>query len=381
MADATAFRLVRAGQNTNPDAAISDDELRLYAWCLTDSHKTDRGYWSFYQRESAASRITDLLDRLGLTYTTSTRLRDIAEICGKRLKASPEPEVTVRIGADQSRRLAWNVDRLDDMVWSLSDRQVSVFLDELIFCDGSQASGGGDSCVLYGNGKDAWWDDLRILLAQSGYRTSLTEARLGDVRMNIHRRATLDVRHPSRIVEKVHYHGDVWCLTVPNGRFFIERNGKIQLTGNCSERRWNTYPGDGWATECALAVKDALTLNEKAYGHVEVRVPDKWAGSMTVPVGDTIVTVAHGHQWPRNKGMTWWAEQALHNQDAKDSQVLQHGHIHTWELEASRDRIRVSSPTFDCGSDWFREKHGAESRRGALTYFLKSGDVYGISLV
>lgn len=148
-----------------------------------------------------------------------------------------------------------------------------------------------------------------------------------------------------------------------------------------AERRWNTYPGDGWATECALSVKDALTLNEDAYGHVEVRVPDQWSGSMTVPVGDTMVTVAHGHQWPRNKGMTWWAEQALHNQAAKDSQVLQHGHIHTWELEAARDRIRVSSPTFDCGSDWFREKHGGESKRGALTYLLAGGEVLEMSLV
>lgn len=143
-----------------------------------------------------------------------------------------------------------------------------------------------------------------------------------------------------------------------------------------------TYPGDGWATTAAALVDDALKLNPQALGHVQVRVPDKWRGCMTVPVGDTIVTVVHGHQWrQRGRALTWWAEQAVHNQAPGGAQVLQAGHYHTWALEGHATKTVVYSPTYDCGSDWYREVHGSESRRGGLAYLLRSGDVSRMSVV
>ena len=148
-----------------------------------------------------------------------------------------------------------------------------------------------------------------------------------------------------------------------------------------AQRQQNTYPGDGWATECAIAVSDALQLNPTAFGHVEVRVPDKWRGMMTVPVGDSAVTVVHGHQWRRNQAMTWWANQAVNNQPAGGSQIIQHGHWHEFRIESNANRTVIGSPTFDCGSDWYHEKTGATSRRGGLTYLLRSGEVSRLTVV
>lgn len=148
-----------------------------------------------------------------------------------------------------------------------------------------------------------------------------------------------------------------------------------------AQRDTNTFPGDGWATECAIALDDALKLNPDAFGHVDVRVPNKWEGHLTLEVGDSVVTVAHGHQWTRNKGMDWWAKQAFNLQQPQHAGVLQHGHIHTYEVETTRDRIRVSSPTFDCGSDWFRETNGGDSKRGGLVYLLAANEVSRLSLV
>ena len=148
-----------------------------------------------------------------------------------------------------------------------------------------------------------------------------------------------------------------------------------------AQRQWNTYPGDGWATECAVAVDDALKMNPDAFGHVEVRVPNQWSGHMTVPVGDSVVTVAHGHQWGRNGAMKWWSEQALNQQHPINAQVLQNGHYHEVGLEMASQRTRVQSSTFDCGSDWYRDTHGGDSKRGALVYLLSAGDVSRLSLV
>ncbi|AER47590.1 exonuclease [Mycobacterium phage DS6A] len=149
------------------------------------------------------------------------------------------------------------------------------------------------------------------------------------------------------------------------------------VNGNHDEaqRQTNSYPGDGWATEAAIAVSDALTLNPAAFEHVGVRVPEKWSGYMTVPVGDSVVTVAHGHQWRRDKAFAWWANQAIGNHAPAGAQILQHGHWHEWMVRSNADRTVVCSPTFDCGSDWFRETEGGTSRRGAVTYLLRAGEI------
>ena len=155
------------------------------------------------------------------------------------------------------------------------------------------------------------------------------------------------------------------------------------VNGNHDEaqRVQNTYPGDGWATEAATAVADALTLNSASFGHVTVRVPDKWSGSMTVPVGDTVVTVIHGHQYRPGQAFKWWSDQALHNQPAGAAQILQSGHYHSWQVETTEHRTRIQCSTFDCGSDWYREKAGATNRRGALVYLLNAGEVTRMSLL
>jgi predicted phosphodiesterase len=149
-----------------------------------------------------------------------------------------------------------------------------------------------------------------------------------------------------------------------------------------SQRQLNTWAGDGWATHAAATVADALKMNPLAFKHVEVRVPEKWSGSLVVPVGDTVVCVVHGHQWRQwYKAITWWSEQAVHNQPATQAQVLQHGHFHTWRHETHKSRTIVCSSTLDCGSDYYRDEHGAEAARGALVYLLNDGRVSRMSLV
>lgn len=156
------------------------------------------------------------------------------------------------------------------------------------------------------------------------------------------------------------------------------------VSGNHDEaqRQWNTFPGDGWATECAIAVDDALKMNPAAFGHVEVRIPNEWSGHMTVPVGDTNVTIVHGHQFGRqSNAMKWWQEQTFGGHAPKGAHILQNGHFHELAVEQAGDRTRIQSATFDMGSDWFREKHGVGNTRGALIYLLRSGEVSSLSLV
>lgn len=143
----------------------------------------------------------------------------------------------------------------------------------------------------------------------------------------------------------------------------------------------NTYPGNGWATECAIQVADALKMNNEAFGHVQVRTPDKWSGNMTVSVGNTTVSIVHGHQWTRDKAFDWWAKQAIGNHPPGAAQLLQYGHWHEFQIKSNADRMAIGSATYDCGSDWFRDKYGGNSRRGGVVYLLDSGVPSHLSIV
>lgn len=151
-----------------------------------------------------------------------------------------------------------------------------------------------------------------------------------------------------------------------------------------ADRSLNSWPGNNWATETATVVADALSLNPASYRHVTVRVPDKWQGHMTVPVGEdnpTVVTIAHGHQWRRGKGMDWWAGQAHGGHPAGAAVILQCGHYHGWHIESSEKKTLIQSPTFDLGSAWYTESTGATSRRGGLVYLLNGGEVSRMTVV
>lgn len=185
------------------------------------------------------------------------------------------------------------------------------------------------------------------------------------------------------ITEQVLIFQRLIMLTVEAFAPLTERVFVDVVNGNHDEaqRSQNTYPGNGWATTAATLVSDALKLHPLAYNHVEVRVPPKWQGHMTVPVGDTVVTVVHGHQWRRDKAMQWWSEQAIGNQPPGAAQILQHGHWHEFMIRSNAERTVIASPTYDCGSDWYRESHGSTSRRGGLLYLLRSGEVSRMSVV
>lgn len=155
------------------------------------------------------------------------------------------------------------------------------------------------------------------------------------------------------------------------------------VNGNHDEvqRFQTTRPDDGHATESAIAVREGLAMNRQSFGHVEVRVPPVDQGHMTVPVGDTVFTIAHGHQWRRGKAMDWWSGQTFYKHAAGAATILAHGHFHEVGLERQGSRVSICSPTYDQGSNYFREQTGAVSPPGGLVYVTSGGMFRDLSIV
>lgn len=147
------------------------------------------------------------------------------------------------------------------------------------------------------------------------------------------------------------------------------------------QRMQTTRADDGHATEAAIALADGLELNPAAYGHVRTFVPNKDEHSITRPVGDSVMTMTHGHHWSRGKAFDWWAGQSLNQQSPAASSFLLHAHEHQWYQTGKRDRTVMCVPTFESESTWWRHKTGDVSKPGALVMTTQGGEFRDLRIV
>ena len=147
------------------------------------------------------------------------------------------------------------------------------------------------------------------------------------------------------------------------------------------QRMQTTRADDGHATEAAIALADGLELNPAAYGHVRTFVPNKDEMSITRQVGDSVMTMTHGHHWRRGKAFDWWAGQSLNLQAPASSTFLLHAHEHQLYMTAKRDRTIMCVPTFESESTWWRHKTGDVSKPGALVMTTQGGEFRDMRVV
>lgn len=219
-----------AGVAGRSGVALSDDEIRLAAWLLSDGSISQGKYVTFYQsKEDGCAEIRRLLSACGLAYTEVVRERDIEEVCGRRLVAKPRPQREFRLTPDASARMLQIVPKKGSLpAWcaDMCAEQFSAFFSAYVAADGSP-QWHGKSGAIYGT--RAILDELHWLCALNGQPASLSQSTRGDWLLNYCFREETDVARPA-VVER--YDGEVWCLRVPMSNFLIRHNGKAHFTGN-----------------------------------------------------------------------------------------------------------------------------------------------------
>lgn len=256
----------------NKEYPVSDDQLRLLGWVLTDGGITrgkspGKTAVTIYQRASKLHMVTDILDRMGAVYSLDVRHRKIAAICGRELKKEPELQCEVRLRSGPVK--AWILSHLDadkkipSFVRQLSDRQFGILLQSIIDGDGTRHKSNPDTSLMV-YGRKVFLDDLQAACVTHGWRAMLSSYRNGTQwRLNINRNQELSVRSMSAISENVAYDGHVWCTTVPNGTLFTRRNGRVLISGNCAVEHWS-----GFDPVSALIYQLNQKLPKEQKGHV-----------------------------------------------------------------------------------------------------------------
>ena len=244
---------------------MTEEQLRFNAVALTDSYHPSNSSVVFYQSEGKHLKIRKIVQDAGVTYTEKVRDRNISEICGKTLKTC---KLSYEFYISKPEWCVDNNKRLPDWVFDLSPNQWEIFLETLVFCDGTLPTKAVNSLVFYG--KKLLCEDLQRACLVHGYRATITEYRDNQFRVNITKAVTCRVENFLQ-EEEIETEETVWCLEVKNENFLTRRNNKPIICGNCRILR---AINDDRKLEGLISISDLPYQDWEVYDFLEPVVVD-----------------------------------------------------------------------------------------------------------
>jgi hypothetical protein len=222
-----------------PGCGLSDSEIRLAAWFMTDGSIDSRVIYQ--SKPEMVERIRNLLVEMGLEFRETSRDRDTKSIMGVELKSKPLRSYEFKVASSENIMARLGVvdkTAMPSWVTDMDQRQFDLFLSELVLGDGSRSRTHTDCSVLYGTPE--FLSNVQAVAVLYGYRARLCERKRTSKNgtngnyyaLNLVPRGSLSVS--SKAAVEVDYTGKVYCLTTQTGNFFCRRNGKPFLTGNSS---------------------------------------------------------------------------------------------------------------------------------------------------
>ncbi|XOB41482.1 MAG: anaerobic ribonucleoside-triphosphate reductase [Candidatus Nealsonbacteria bacterium] len=221
-----------AGKNSDPEAKISDEQIKLMAWIISEGTVERPGkyrcchrvsiYQSKIKNRKNYDEIINLLKQFKLNYANHPATSLGEEVQQIRLNAESSREI------HQWFRTRENIHFIPDYLLNLSERQSRLFLETYLKGDGTKEwkIAASDLDLL---------SDLQTIIVNSGYGFTVLKRKPTDIgKKNIY--ILRIIRHPETYItkiKKVNYEGIIWCPHTENGTIIARRKGKVFITGNC----------------------------------------------------------------------------------------------------------------------------------------------------
>lgn len=240
------FYVPTSGEYDFPGVPLSDDELRLIAWFLTDGMLNRTRLSISQSKPITRDRIRDLLTRLKIDFTETIRAAD-------RKGAFPNAQPLTTFGIPQGahngsmKRTGWDhlapylVKDVSPLLHAMTAKQFDVFWEELLLGDGSNASSKRQTPILHCNLK-AQADAYSHMAVVRGYTSTIGTYTTPNNHVmywvNARKRKFIQTQFSDPRTQKPNLvlaiPGErVWCVTNKNSTIITRREGKIVILGNC----------------------------------------------------------------------------------------------------------------------------------------------------
>lgn len=247
------YPILRVGNNNFEDNSdITDDQLKLLGWIMTDGSLCSSTQGMRIYQSSAKPKNKQVyadmiatLEALSYAYTDYSRYKDYHEIYIKKNSFTDWVRTTF-----SARTLTM------EFISSLSQRQAEILMRAMLQCDGTGVDGLGNSksgrtAVMCCRNKQVC-DAFQYLCFVAGYATNATVIDAGskdyhsqhiqyDSMQNIPVANSIYYNVAVLRVKRAHiYHNQisnvvsngVWCVSTGQGTWVARRNGKVFITGN-----------------------------------------------------------------------------------------------------------------------------------------------------
>lgn len=220
-------------ENVNDDVPMSDTDIKLLAWFLSEGSIENKGNWcrvAFYQSKDKHkeyyNEILSLLNELNLTYTESEQYSFSS--CG-----------VIRLNADSSRYIRDCIMEgstkkiFPKITLKFSKRQAKLFIDTYFKGDGTQYK--KETRRKITTVREDFKDYIVAIAILAGYTVSKITVREPEgVRKQPLYKITISESKSEMVskIEKINYEGIIWSVHTDNETVIARRNGTIFITGN-----------------------------------------------------------------------------------------------------------------------------------------------------
>ncbi|MFH1509789.1 MAG: ribonucleoside triphosphate reductase [Candidatus Nealsonbacteria bacterium] len=214
-------------ENINPDVEISDDQLKLMAWTLSEGTIEKDGsrrvsiYQSLAANQENYNEIVGLLDNFNFEY--SSRLQTGLGTCNA-LRLSPTSSKVLHQWFGETKKV------FPQSFFMLSKRQARLFLDTYIKGDGWEEKYRRRITVT----DEEFLKALEAIVVLAGYNFSVKERKPQGISKKIQYIITLtEAKHDYiQEIKEVDYHGIIWSVHTENETVIAKRKGQVFVTGN-----------------------------------------------------------------------------------------------------------------------------------------------------
>jgi len=218
------FIIPVSGKNSNKEANISDEQIKLMAWVISEGSLEKDGarrlsiYQSKIKNRKKYDEIIELLNNFKFSFTEVDRT------------GLGQPVRRIRLNADSSRKVTqWfgsSIKVFPKVLLSLNEHQSRLFLDTYLKGDGFEG------CKITTTDKEIL-DGLEIVAVNAGYGFTVLNRKptIGTKEIYVLRL----IKHKEtyiKEVKKINYEGVIWCPHTVNETIIARRNGKVFITGN-----------------------------------------------------------------------------------------------------------------------------------------------------
>ncbi|MBW2975377.1 ribonucleoside triphosphate reductase [Candidatus Woesearchaeota archaeon] len=212
-----------ARENINQDFSISNEELKLYPWIISEGtidagERIGRERITIIQSPEVnreyCNEIEGILNNLNIPFSSSF----VQSGFGKGANR-------YRLGRSVSKELVKTISKTElpmAILRNCSPRQIKLFIHEYIKGDGSK-----ERLRIFTKDKQIK-DDFQELCAICGYGSSIYLNKQGIFVINIHKNQNQSIMKK----ERVRYKGKVWCPTTLTSTWIARRKGNVFITGN-----------------------------------------------------------------------------------------------------------------------------------------------------